>query len=148
MAVEVMRENTRGVRDALELQSCFPQFYFEGDVTHGIYSDIMERWDPGKYKDLYLKHFGNVSLSWESPDPEKTKDFLEDYLDEEIDGFRVIRLADTRERYRLWRLETYKKASSSPSQVVYSGNDGPLVAVYRRNVLTELLDSIIDRMKR
>ncbi len=117
-------------QNILEHQLDFPQFQYEGDTVHSMYSDRMVEWDPAKYETLRRKHIGDTRQDWlANLDPYRIKLFLEDFLAEPIDGFRSIRFTHLGNGYPLWAFETYKKAQSSPEQKVYSGQSGPLVSM-------------------
>jgi hypothetical protein len=103
----------------------------------------MYGWDSKKYDKLRKKYFGDESQVWNSPDADKTKRFLEDYLEEEIDGFRVVRFTNLSNGNPIWRLDTYKKSPNSPVQEMYSGEEGPLVEDTKYEMIRSLIDAKI-----
>lgn len=117
-------------QNILEDQLDFPQFFYEEDTVHTMYSDRMLDWDWDKYNALRQKHFGNKGQNWNcSLDPKKIKAFLEDYMGESIDGFRNTRFTHLGNGFPVWFFETYKRSDPSPKQKVYSGQSGPLVSM-------------------
>lgn len=129
MEYEMFTGNRNSIQNVLECQYKFPQFFYTGDTVHDMYSDRMMQWDFKKYNNSRRRHFGDESQCWFSPDMIKTKLFLEDYLEDEINGFRVVRFTNVSNGNPLWRFDTYKKGPNSPEQETYSGMEGPLLEI-------------------
>ncbi len=119
--------------EVLEDQLNFPQFWYDGDVLYSLYTDRLFRWDPDKYNHLRMKHFGDHAQSWHAPDMLKTKAFIEDYIDDVVEGFRIIRSAHAARGTPIWNFQTYRRGAHSPKQPVYSGQSGPLLILPIKN---------------
>jgi hypothetical protein len=103
------------VQNVLVDQYNFPQFYYEGDTIHSMYTDRMQMWDIDKYTALIQKNFGRDSVCWsDALDQSKVKRFLEDYIGEPIDGYRNVRFTNVNNGYPVFRFDTYRKGGNSP----------------------------------
>ncbi len=126
-SLKEIKENSYNINNMLLKQLKFPQFFYKQDVVNTLDIKMLILDEYEKYEKLTIKYFEKFVNNWgKRKDSPKIKKFLEDYIENEINGFRLIQNT-TIDGYSIYTFQTYMPGLNSPRQKLYTGQEGPLI---------------------